>query len=96
MSPLLSAPCLDASTCFKVDWLHTMDLGVSQDFMGNLFKPMASVSVSLKCYVFCFCVDELMMVDCNNAQRQAYYPEQIYRDSQTEEEATASDDERIL
>jgi hypothetical protein len=34
-SPLFSAPFL-SNRCFRVDWLHTTDLGVGADFMGNL------------------------------------------------------------
>ena len=30
--------CTDfVTTCFKIDWLHVMDLGCSQDALGNLF-----------------------------------------------------------
>ena len=36
LSPLMSAPCL-RSRCFKVDWLHVVDLGVAADFAANLF-----------------------------------------------------------
>jgi hypothetical protein len=35
--PLFSAPCI-RSWIFQIDWLHTVDLGVAQDFLGNLFK----------------------------------------------------------
>jgi hypothetical protein len=37
LSPLLSAPCL-RSSCFQLDWLHVADLGVTCDFLGNLFR----------------------------------------------------------
>ena len=36
ISPIFSSPFLKA-TCFKVDWLHTMDLGVTCDFLASLF-----------------------------------------------------------
>ena len=36
LSPLLSAPGLKAH-CFKIDWLHAVDIGVAADFLGNLF-----------------------------------------------------------
>ena len=28
------------SSCFRVDWLHTADLGVSQDYLGGLFQVL--------------------------------------------------------
>ena len=36
-SPLFGAPYL-TTTCFLLDWLHVMDLGVSADWLGNVFK----------------------------------------------------------
>lgn len=35
-SPLFSCPCLTGA-CFKVDWLHAVDIGVAADFIGNVF-----------------------------------------------------------
>ncbi len=36
LPPLFACPALETS-CFKEDWLHTADLGVTLDFLGNLF-----------------------------------------------------------
>lgn len=36
MSPLFSCPGF-RSDCIQIDWLHTADLGVTSDFLGNLF-----------------------------------------------------------
>ena len=36
-SPIVAAPFFDLSL-FVLDWLHVMDLGVTCDFLGNLFK----------------------------------------------------------
>lgn len=35
LSPLCGAPWV-VNTCFKVDWLHAVDLGVGADFVGNV------------------------------------------------------------
>ena len=35
ISALFSAPGLQID-CFVIDWLHACDLGVAQDFLGNL------------------------------------------------------------
>jgi hypothetical protein len=37
VNPLFGAPWLRADVVFKIDWLHVADLGVSADFLGNLF-----------------------------------------------------------
>jgi hypothetical protein len=37
LSPLFGVPGIRADI-FSMDWLHTADLGVTQDFLGNLFK----------------------------------------------------------
>ena len=36
LSSLLEVPWLK-SDCFRVDWLHSADLGITPDFLGNLF-----------------------------------------------------------
>ena len=36
ISPIFSSPFV-TSCCFAVDWLHAVDLGVTLDFLGNLF-----------------------------------------------------------
>ena len=36
LSGIFSCPHF-VTTCFKIDWLHVMDLGCSQDALGNLF-----------------------------------------------------------
>ena len=38
ISALFSAPGLQID-CFVIDWLHACDLGVAQDFLGNLIFP---------------------------------------------------------
>jgi len=52
VSPLLGAPCI-RSSCFKIDWLHTVDLGVAADFLGSIFKmllpKMQGASDLLRC-----------------------------------------------
>ena len=35
MSPLLRCPGFSLFLCVVIDWLHTVDLGVLQDFLGN-------------------------------------------------------------
>ena len=40
-SPLFSCPYI-TTDCFLLDWLHCMDLGVSADWLGSLFKLVAS------------------------------------------------------
>ena len=35
-SPLFPCPCLTGA-CFKVDWLHAVDIGVAADFIGYVF-----------------------------------------------------------
>jgi hypothetical protein len=52
MSSIFSVPCV-TSSIFKIDWLHTMDLGVAQDYLGNLFKLLVSCFV---CFGFLFCL----------------------------------------
>jgi hypothetical protein len=37
LSTLMAAPFL-TNQCFLPDWMHVMDLGVTLDFLGNLFK----------------------------------------------------------
>jgi hypothetical protein len=36
ISPIFSAPYL-VTACFRIDWLHVADLGVTADFLGSLF-----------------------------------------------------------
>ena len=36
LSPLFTLPLFDI-TCFVVDWLHAVDLGIGQDIVGNVF-----------------------------------------------------------
>jgi hypothetical protein len=52
MSPILRAPCVEIS-CFKIDWLHTMDIGVAADVLGNillmLLPKMGGASASENC-----------------------------------------------
>jgi len=42
ISPLFSVPGVTTSV-FRRDWLHAADQGVGADFLGNLFKVLASV-----------------------------------------------------
>ena len=35
LPPIFAAPGLETN-CFKEDWLHTTDLGVTLDYIGNL------------------------------------------------------------
>ena len=37
VSPLMEAPCI-SNSIFMCDWLHAVDLGIAQDFVGNVFK----------------------------------------------------------
>lgn len=37
LSPLFASPCLK-TTCFLLDWMHIVDLGVAADVSGNLLK----------------------------------------------------------
>ena len=39
LSPLLGAPCI-RSSCFKTDWIHVADLGITADFVGSMFKML--------------------------------------------------------
>ena len=41
VSPLFQTPWL-TSDVFRVDWLHCADLGVTADFLGNMFRLLAS------------------------------------------------------
>lgn len=51
ISPVFSAPGFK-SQCIQIDWMHTADLGVSSDFLGNLFllvcKKMQGASMEVR------------------------------------------------
>ena len=40
LNPLFSCPGMDILQVFQVDWLHTADLGVAPDFLGDVCKLM--------------------------------------------------------
>lgn len=63
ISPLFSCPYLEAD-CFKVDWLHTFDLGVTQDFLASLFLA-----------VLPYCSGSSLVERCKDLhlRMQAYY-----------------------
>ena len=39
VSPIFAIPFLDTK-CFKIDWLHVADLGISANFLGSLFSVL--------------------------------------------------------
>ena len=41
MTPLLRCPGFSLWVCVVIDWLHTVDLGVLQDFLGNALWQLA-------------------------------------------------------
>ena len=44
LSPLFQVPWLK-SECFRVDWLHSADQGVTGDFLGNLFYYLVTAKL---------------------------------------------------
>ena len=44
-SPVWSCPGL-RSTCCQIDWLHSCDLGVAADFLGNLFHYLVTKKIT--------------------------------------------------
>ena len=41
VSPVFTIPWLQSS-CFKIDWLHCVDLGVAADFIGNALRVVVT------------------------------------------------------